>query len=129
MTDEMLTPNTLRRIARRLRPHKLLLWISAIVGLALVAIPFVLVAFEEGQSFFKIPMALGVFVIAASWGMICIEAWFSERPPRLISRKLQNAFPKLYTSGKILIEWYASVFLVFWFTAGVVIAVVFLIKF
>jgi hypothetical protein len=126
---EMLMPNTLRRIARWLRPHKLLLWISATVGLALVVIPFSLIALEGGQSFFKYPMALGVFVIVASWGMICIEAWFSERPPRLISRKLQNVFPRLYASGKTVIEWYAFVFLVLWFTAGVVVAVAFLIKF
>jgi hypothetical protein len=126
---EMFTPYTLRRIARWLRPHKLLLWISATVGLALVVIPFSLIALQGGQSFLKIPMALGVFVIVASWGMICIEAWFSERPPGLISRKLQNAFPRLYASGKIVIEWYASVFLVLWFTAGLVMAVAFLIKF
>ena len=125
----MFTPNTLRRIARWLRPHKLLLWISATIGLALVVIPFSLIALEGGQSFFKIPMALGVFVIVASWGMICIERWFSERPPWLISRKLQDAFPRLYASGKIVLHWYASVFLVLWFTAGVVIAVVLLIKF
>ena len=125
----MFTPNTLRRIARWLRPHKLLLWISATIGLALVVIPFSLIALEGGQSFFKMPMALGLFIIVSSWGMICIEAWFSERPPRLISRKLQNAFPRLYASGKIVIEWFASVFLVLWFTAGVVIAVAFLINF
>ena len=74
-------------------------------------------------------MALGVFVIVASWGMICVEAWFSERPPGLISRKLQNIFPRLYASGKKVIEWYASVFLVLWSIAGLVVAVSFLIKF
>ena len=116
-------------MAKWLTPHKLLLWISAVVGLALVVIPFSLIALEGGQSFFKIPMALGVFVIASSWGMICIGAWFSERSQRSISRKLQNAFPRLYAVGKTVIEWYASVFLVLWFTAGVVVAVVFLIKF
>ena len=116
-------------MARWLRPHKLLLWISAVGGLAFVATPFVFVALEGGQSFFKIPMALGVFLLVASWGMICIESWFSERPPGLISRKLQNAFPRLYASGKIVMQWYASVFLVLWFTAGVVIAVGLLIKF
>ncbi len=116
-------------MAKWLTPHKLLLWISAVVGLALVVIPFSLIALEGGQSFFKIPMALGVFVIASSWGMICIEAWFSERLQRSISRKLQNAFPKLYAFGKTVIEWYASVFLVLWFTAGVVVGVTFLIKF
>jgi hypothetical protein len=125
----MLTPNTYRRMARWLRPHKLLLWISAVVGLALVATPFIFVALEGGQSFHKIPMALGVFVLMASWEMICIESWFSERRPGLISRKLQNAFPRLYASGKIVMQWYASVFLVLWFTAGLVIAVAFLIKF
>jgi hypothetical protein len=125
----MLTPNTYRRMARWLRPHKLLFWISAVVGLALVAIPVVFAALEGGQSFFKIPMALGVFILSASWGMICIESWFSERRPGLISRKLQNAFPRLYVSGKIVMQWYASVFLVLWFTASVVIAVALLIKF
>ena len=125
----MVTPNTYRKISRWLSPHKLLLWILAVVGLALVATPFAFVALEGGQSFFKIPMALGVLVLVASWGMICIERWFSERPPWLISRKLQDAFPRLYASGKIVLHWYASVFLVLWFTAGVVIAVVLLIKF
>jgi len=126
---EMFTPNTLRRIATWLTPYKLLLWISSTVGLALVVIPFALIALEGGQSFFKILMALGLFIIVSSWGMICIEAWFSERPQWLISRKLQNAFPRLYASGKIVIEWYASIFLVLWFTAGVVIVVAFLIRF
>ena len=125
----MFTPNTCRRMAKWLTPHKLLLWVSTVVGLALVVIPFSLIALEGGQSFFKIPLALGVFVIVSSWGMICIGAWFSERPQRSISRKLQNTFPRLYASGKTVIEWYASIFLVLWFTAGVVVAVVFLIKF
>ena len=126
---EMVTPNTYKRIARWLTPHKLLLWISAIVGLALVVTPFVFVALEGGQSFFKIPMALGIFVLVASWGMICIESWFSERPPGLITRKLQNAFPRTYVSGKRIMEWYASIFLMLWLTAGVVVAVALLIKF
>ncbi len=124
----MLTPNTYKRIARWLTPHKLHLWISAIVGLALLVTPFVFVALEGGQSFFKIPMVLGIFILVASWGMICIESWFSERAPGLISRKLQNAIPRVYASGKIVMQWYASVFLVLWFTAAVVIAVAFLIK-
>ena len=125
---KMFTPNTLRRIARWLRPHKFLLWISATIGLALVVIPFSLIALEGGQSFFKIPMAFGIFVIVASWGMICIEAWFSERPPGLIARKFQNIFPRLYASGKKVIEWYALIFLVLWFIAGLVVTVVLLIK-
>lgn len=124
----MVTPNTYRKISRWLSPHKLLLWILTVVGLGLVATPFVIVALKGGQSIPKIPMALGVFLFVASWGMICIERWFSERSPWLISRKLQDAFPRLYASGKIVLQWYASVFLVLWFTAGVVIAVALLIK-
>ena len=97
-------------MARWLRPRKVALWISAFLGLALVVTRFVLVAHDGGQAFFKIPMALGLIVLVASWGMICIQSWFSENPPGLISRKLQNAFPRTYASGKRVMEWYASIF-------------------
>ncbi len=116
-------------MARWLRPRKVALWISALVGLALIVSPSVLAARNGGRVFPKISMALGLIVLVTSWGMICIQSWFSEGTPGFLSRKLHRAFPRTYVSGKRIMEWYASIFLMLWLTAGVVVAVALLIKF
>ena len=125
----MPTPNTYRKLARWLKPRKVVLWISALIGFGLIAAPLVLVALGRTGVFPTVPIALGILVLVVSWDMICIESWFSDKPPGLISRKLQAAFPRTYASAKIGLEWYASFFLVLWFTAGVVMTVVMLTEF
>lgn len=125
----MPTPKIYKRIANRLKPGGVFLWISAFVGFALVAVPFALVTFRKTEAFPNIPVALGLAVLVGSWGFICVKSWFSEKPAGVLSKKLHSPFPRIYTSGKLLIEWYASVFLDLWFCAGAVIVVVLLIKF
>jgi len=125
----MPTPNTYKKMANWLKPRRTFLLVAAFSGLALVAVPVIFVAVKKTQAFPNIPVALGVGVLVASWGLICIESWFSEKPPGAISRKLQASLPKMYTSGKAVMEWYASIFLVLWFCGGAAMAVVLLTKF
>ena len=125
----MPTPKIYKKIANRFKPRGVFLWISASVGFALVAVPFALLALRKTEAFLNIPVALGLALLVGSWGFICIKSWFSEKPPGVLSKKLHSSFPRIYTSGKLLIEWYASIFLDLWFCAGAVIVVVLIIKF
>jgi len=125
----MPTPNTYRKIASWLKPRKAVLWFTALFGFILLVIPFVILAVSETKSFPNIPAAIGLLVLVISWGLICIESWFSEKPGGFISRKLQDAFPRIYPSGKAVLEWYACVFLLFWFLTGIKMALVLLTKF
>jgi hypothetical protein len=122
-------PNTYRKIAGWLKPRKAVLWFTALFGLILLVTPFVILAVSELKSFPKVPAAIGLLVLVFSWGLICIESWFSDKPGGFISRKLQYRFPRIYTSGKAVLDWYACVFLLFWFFTGIKIALVLLTKF
>ena len=125
----MPTPKIYKKIANPLKPRGVFLWISASVGFALVAVPFALLALRKTEAFLNIPVALGLALLVGSCGFICIKSCFSEKPPGVLSKKLRSSFPRIYTSGKLLIEWYASIFLDLWFCAGAVIVVVLIIKF
>jgi hypothetical protein len=124
----MPTPKIYKKIAIRLKPRGVFLWILAFVGFALVAIPFALLALRKTEAFPSIPVAFGLALLVDSWGFICIKSWFSEKASGVLSKKLRSSFPRIYTSGKLLIEWYASIFLDLWFCAGAVIVVVLIIK-
>jgi hypothetical protein len=100
-----------------------------LLGLTLLVTPFVILAVTETRSFPKILAAIGLLVLVFSWGLICIESWFSDKPEGFILRKLHYRFPKIYPSGKAILEWYACVFLLFWFITGIKIALVLLTKF
>jgi len=125
----MPTPNTYRKIASWLKPRKAVLWFTALLGFTLLVIPFVILAVTETKSFPKVLAAIGLLVLVFSWGLICIGSWFSDKPGGFISRKLQCTFPRIYPSGKAVLEWYACVFLLFWFFTGIKIALVLLTKF
>jgi hypothetical protein len=125
----MPTPNTYRKIASWAKPRKVVLWLTAFFGLVLVVVPFIIAAVREIKAFPNVPAAIGLLVLVISWGLICIECWFSETPGGFVSKKLAATFSRIYTSGKAVLEWYASVFLVFWFLAGIIMALVLLTKF
>jgi len=125
----MPTPKIYKKIANRLKPRAVFLWVSASVGFALVAVPFALLALRKTEAFLNIPVALGLALLIGSWGLICIKPWFSEKLPGVLSKKLHSSFSRIYTWGKLLIEWYASIFLDLWFCAGAIIVVVLIIKF
>jgi len=125
----MPTPNIYKRVANRLKPRGVFLWISAFVGFVFVVVPFALLAIRKTEAFPNIPVGFGLAVLVASWGLICVKSWFSEKPPGVLSRKLHSSFPRIYTPAKSLVDWYASMFLNSWFCAGAVIVMVLLIKF
>jgi hypothetical protein len=124
----MPTPNNFRKIAIWLKARKAILWSVALVGLALVILPFTFAALDVTPTFGSVSFAVGVLTLTYSWGLICIESWFGKRPSGTISTRAQASFPKLYSSAKTFASWYASIFLVIWFAVGTAMAVFSLLK-
>jgi len=125
----MPTPRIYRDLAALLRPKRPMLWLSVVFGVILLFGSIFFFAIGQAQAFTNLPIALGFVVVTVAWGLICIESWFSDRPPGFIARKLQNAFPRIYDSSKAAIEWYAALFLILWFGVSLVAGIVLLAKF
>lgn len=128
MPKNMLTPYKLKTLSIWLKPKKILLWFALIIGLVIFITPFVLINVFDIKTFPNIPIAIGFLVIMFSWGMICIESWFSDKEPGTISNKLINMFPKLHRVGKSVFDWYGSIFINLWFLVGVGAALLLLIQ-
>ena len=125
----MPTPSIYRTVARRLVAKKATLWIFALLGFLMILLPLVFVILWREQTLPNIPMGIGVIILMSSWGLFLVGSWFSDQPTGFVSKKVQNIFPQLHASAKVLLEWYGSIFLTLWFCAGLAMGFFLLIKF
>ena len=117
-----------KQLSKKLKHKKAWLWGAAVCGLSFTVIPFSLIILEMTETFWKYSFALGTPILIVSWGLICMESWFAEKPQGKISKNMEASFPKFYGWTKGIFEWYASIFLVLWFIAGLVMPVIIIMK-
>jgi len=125
----MPTPKKFKYLSRALEPRKKLLWFFVFLSVFMILVSIYLIAQYKDTSLMKYPLSLGLIILICTWALICVESWFNEKGPRGIFKKIQTTFPNFYGSSKVIFEWYASIFLILWCFAGLLMSHMLLIKF